>query len=252
MRSSVARHALVAVLLGLTTTLVLTSTSAQAGKFDTAVQGKSRTETATFRDYPTSGGHSVQQSGFSGGKLRFTVTPFRLARKDGRDHWRLRVRVKNLLKHQTGGGHPKGWAKVYVTPQNYRRITATKYTRSKTTDKKCHSIVSLGIGPGRGFVGVSIGPSLWQLKTCRSASVNAIHHNSTSGVTHWRVNRVRHLRETQMDSFIRVPKGVKPTWKVAIERPLDYCTRRSMDPPNLCRPTDRTEWKRFTVQFTPS
>lgn len=189
----------------------------------------------TYVEYRNNRGEPVLDTDYDRGRIRIHARPFIIDEEmTGYDQYILKLNVGLPPKAKRGGWN-EGWARIRVHTSVKGKVSDAAATRRRIA-KKCASL-PLTLNVGFGVIGTSV--PLGQLRACRSAGLRIHSFQPRKGHVTWQLFKLRDLRSAELEFYIQVRAGRRPTFHVTVERPVDGCSKKGQMVAGLCLPTDR-------------
>lgn len=202
-----------------------------------------KAKAVTYVEYWNNGGRPVLDSDYDRGRIRVRAIPFLISEgMTGFDQYLLHLKVRLPPKMKRGGWN-EGWARIRVQTNVKGKVSEAAATRKRIA-AKCKGLpLSLNIGFGPIGTGVPIGT----LRACKRAGLRIHSFQRKKGNVTWQLFKLKDLRSAELELYVQVPEGRKPTFNITIERPVDGCSKKDQLIAGQCLPTDREATASFVV-----
>jgi hypothetical protein len=172
---------------------------------------------SSFSDGTGSCEDCIRPHKIGGGTMKVHLRAYRLVERAKRDYYIVDVTVRT--KKRYGSEHYAYIdAKVQNTKASAEKVSQATYSLGKTDVKEDCDTYDINIGAS--FHGISAGTKVATLDTCTESPI------TRRGVTRgqdYHVTNFNGVRSVTFQRFVRVSKGAKPVFRVAVSRPTDHC-----------------------------
>lgn len=169
---------------------------------------------SSFRDGVGSCSDCAAPYKTAGGKMRVHLTTYKLTEQSRRyDYYLVDATVSTRDRH---GEEDWGW--LEATVRSREAVSYATYSSGKSETREDCGSWPLEIAGSWGPV--SVGTTVARFSTCTESWIS---RDSVKRGQHYHVTNFNGVRNVTFQRFVRVGAGVKPSFRVTIERSTDKC-----------------------------